>query len=72
MYVYVEKKKNLNSTNWARHLNACRMTKKKNSSSKYLSTYFKRFLTPSSSTSTESAESDAKKIKKTGKYTLIL
>jgi len=57
------KKKNLNSTNWGGHLSACRMTKQKNSSSKYLSTYFKRFLTPSTST----AKSDVKKIKKAGK-----
>lgn len=58
-----KKKMKINPTNWKRHLNACKTIKNKNSSSKYLNTYFKRFLKTSSST-----ESDAKKIKINGKY----
>lgn len=58
-----KKKNNLNSTNWGRHLSTCKSIKNKNSTSKYLTTYFKRISASSSST-----ESDTKKIKKTGKY----
>lgn len=59
-----KKKKNLNPTNWARHINACKTVKKKNSSSS-LFAYFKKSTTPSSY-STE-REFNAKKFKKTGK-----
>jgi len=58
-----KKKMNINPTNWKRHLSACKTIKKKNSSSKYLNTYFKGFLKTSSS-----SDSDAKKMKKNGKY----
>lgn len=61
-----KKKNNLNLTNWGRHLSTCKSIKNKNSTSKYLTTYFKRIS--ASSSSTESSESDAKKMKKTGKY----
>lgn len=58
-----KKKNKLNPTNWGRHLSTCKSMKNKNSTSKYLTTYFKRI-----SASSSSSESNAKKMKKTGKY----
>lgn len=62
-----KKKINLNPTNWARHINACKTVKKKNSSSS-LFTYFKKSTTPCSySTEPSEPEFNVKKFKKTGK-----
>lgn len=61
-----KKKNTLNSTNWARHINACKTIKKKKSSLSIF-TYFKKSTTPSTD-----PEFNAKKFKKTGKCYDIL